>query len=196
MSRDDSSGRVVLTNIDIQDDDRLDAARYVGARTRRKEDPRLLSGQGSYVDDVVLPGMGHVAFVRSPYPRATIDAIDVSAAKGLPGVLGVLTGRDLTDDTDPPGNWRKAILPIEHVVYVGEPVVMVIAESRALAEDAAELVEVSYTREAPVIELEDAIADLHLAHHGDETNVFESVANASFERVDEILARSPHVFTE
>ncbi len=185
-----------MSEDEVRSSDRLDAARYVGARTRRKEDPRLLSGQGSYVGDVVLPGMGHVAFVRSPYPRATIDAVDLSVAKGAPGVLGVLTGRDLTDDADPPGSWRKAILPIEHVTYVGEPVVMVIAESRALAEDAAELVEVHYSPKSPVVELEDAIADVYLAHDGDETNVFDRVANASFERVDEILASSPHVFTE
>jgi len=185
-----------LTSVDVLETDRLDAARYVGARTRRKEDPRLLSGQGSYVGDVVLPGMGHVAFVRSPHPKANIEAIDVSRAKAAPGVLGVLTGRELTDDADPPGSWRGAILPIEHVAFVGEPVVMVIAETRALAEDAAELVEVSYIPNTPVIELEEAIADMHIAHDGDETNVFESVANESFARVDEILARSPHVFTE
>ena len=185
-----------MTKVDVQDVDRLDATRYVGARTRRKEDPRLLSGQGSYVADVVLPGMGHVAFVRSPYPNATIDAIDVLAAKAAPGVLGVLTGQELTDDADAPGNWRKAILPIGHVAYVGEPVVMVIAESRALAEDAAELVEVRYTPLEPVIELEDAIADRHIAHPGDATNVFDASANASFTEVDEILAGAPRVFTE
>jgi carbon-monoxide dehydrogenase large subunit len=185
-----------VTNVDLKDDDRLDAARYVGARTRRKEDPRLLSGQGSYVGDVVLPGMGHVAFVRSPYPLATITAIDATLAKAAPGVYGVLTGRELTDDVEVPGNWRKALLPTEYVSYVGEPVVMVVAETRALAEDAAELVDVSYDSEEPVVELEDAIGDVRIAHHGDTTNTIESIANASFERVDEILAKAAHVFTE
>lgn len=185
-----------MSNVDVQDVDRLDAARYVGARTRRKEDPRLLSGQGSYVGDVVLANMGHVAFVRSPYPLATIEAIDIEAARGAAGVIGVLTGRELSEDADVPGNWRKALLATTYVSYVGEPVVMIVAETRALAEDAAELVDVRYARESAVIELEDAINDVHIAHHGDETNVFDSVSNASFAVVDEILAGAAHVFTE
>jgi carbon-monoxide dehydrogenase large subunit len=185
-----------VTAVDEQDSSRLDAARYIGARTRRKEDPRLLSGQGSYVGDVVLPGMGHVAFVRSPYPRATIVEIGVKEAEGSPGVLGVLTGRDLSAEVDVPKPWRNAILPIDYVSYVGEPIVMVIAESRAQAEDGAELVEITYEVEEPVIALEDAIADLHIAHHGDTTNYVESVANASFATVDEVIAQAPHVFSE
>ena len=185
-----------MINVETQDAQRLDAARYVGARTRRKEDPRLLSGQGSYVADVTLPDMGHVAFVRSPHPLATITGIDIKAASGAEGVFGVLTGRDLTEGADVPGNWRKALLPIDYVSYVGEPVVMVVAETRALAEDAAELVEVSYEPEEPVIELEEAIADVRIAHHGDGTNTIESVANGSFDRVDGALASAAHVFTE
>src|SRR5487761_363033 len=100
--------RFAVINVETQDAQRLDAARYVGARTRRKEDPRLLSGQGSYVADVTLPDMGHVAFVRSPHPLATITGIDIKAASGAEGVFGVLTGRDLTEGADVPGNWRKA----------------------------------------------------------------------------------------
>src|ERR1700689_4193286 len=105
------------------------AARFVGARTRRKEDPRLLSGQGSFVGDISLPGMGHVAFVRSPYPRANIDAIAVDVARAAPGVRGVLTGTELCAGVAVPPNWRGSLLPERYVSYVGEPVVMVVADS-------------------------------------------------------------------
>src|SRR5258705_7905185 len=70
-------------------------ARYAGARVNRIEDRRLLTGRGTYVDDVVLPGMLHAAFVRSPIARGRITGIDISAAKDLPGVFAILTADDL-----------------------------------------------------------------------------------------------------
>ena len=85
----------------------VEAARFVGARARRKEDPRLLSGQGRYVGDVQLPRMGHVAFVRSPYPRARIDAIDTEAAKAATGIRGVLVAGDLREGLKLPAAWRS-----------------------------------------------------------------------------------------
>lgn len=185
-----------MTNVDVEEITEIEATRYIGQRTRRKEDPRLLSGQGSYVADVTLPGLGHVAFVRSPYALATIESIDTAAARVAPGVYGVLTGEDLAVGVDIPGTWRGGILPREYVSFVGEPVAMVVAESRALAEDAVELVEVVYRKEEPVVELEDAIADVRIAHHGDASNTFDSVENPSFAHVDEVLAGAPHVFTE
>ena len=68
---------------------------YVGQAIRRKEDPRLITGKGTYVDDITLPGMLYMDIVRSPYAHATITNIDVSAALALPGVLAVITGKDL-----------------------------------------------------------------------------------------------------
>jgi len=172
------------------------AARFVGARTRRKEDPRLLSGQGSYVGDIDLPGMGHVAFVRSPYPRARIDAIAIHSAERAPGVRGVLTGSELSVDVELPTNWRGAVLPVRYVSYAGEPVVMVVADSRAEAEDAAELVEVSYTPEVAVVDLEAAITDAVLVHPDDASNVFGQTTGSGFDEVDAVLAAAPHVFNE
>ena len=74
------------------------AARYAGARVKRIEDRRLLTGQGTYVDDIAFPGMLHAVLVRSPFPRATIAAIDVSAALAAPGVRFVFTAADLNPD--------------------------------------------------------------------------------------------------
>jgi aerobic carbon-monoxide dehydrogenase large subunit len=172
------------------------AARFVGARTRRKEDPRLLAGQGRYVGDVTLGAMGHVAFVRSPYPLATITSIDTAAARAATGVRAVLTGADLAVDVDLPGGWRGAPLASSHVSYVGEPVVMVVADSRALAEDAVELVEVDYEPLEPVLDLERAAADEGRAHPGDESNIFHRSVSPGFDEVDAILERAPRVFRE
>src|SRR3954452_14081363 len=72
------------------------ANRFIGASVKRREEPRLLTGQGTYVDDVVLPGMVHAAFVRSPVARARILSIDTAAARALPGVHAVYTADDLT----------------------------------------------------------------------------------------------------
>jgi aerobic carbon-monoxide dehydrogenase large subunit len=173
-----------------------EAARFVGARTRRKEDPRLLSGQGRYVGDVRLPRMGHVAFVRSPYPRARIDAIDVEAAKASMGVRGVLVAGDFKDGLKLPPAWRGSLLAAEYASYAGEPVVMVVADSRAEAEDAAELVEVSYTPEHAVTDLEEAIAGATTAHPADDTNLFDTTTSPGYDTVDAIIAAAPRVFTE
>jgi len=180
-----------VTNVDT-----AEAARFVGARERRKEDPRLLSGQGHYVGDVNLPRMGHVAFVRSPYPRARIDSIDISEAKKAAGVHGVLVAEDLNVGLKLPPPWRGSILAAKYVSYAGEPIVMVVADSRAAAEDAAELVEVTYTAEQAVVDLEEAVAGEIMAHPGDETNLFDQTTSPGYATVDEILATAPRLFTE
>ncbi len=141
----------------------IKAARYVGERVPRKEDPRLLTGRGKFVDDVVLPGMLHCAFARSPIARGHILSIDTAQAKALPGVHQVLTQENL--DARPLQMLSFFLNPVEvemtplaktRVAYAGEPVVLVIAESRAIAEDAASLVEVEYEAETPVVTLADA----------------------------------------
>ncbi len=172
------------------------AARFVGARTRRKEDPRLLTGQGSYVGDVEVAGLAHVAFVRSPYPKARIEAIELDAARAASGVRGVLTGDELGAGLELPASWRGALLPTAEVTYVGEPVVMVVADSRAEAEDAAELVEVRYVALPAVISLEEAASDAVIAHSADRSNLFNPSVSENFAGVDEILAAAPHVFKE
>src|SRR5690349_20322214 len=129
----------------------------MGVRVKRKEDPRLITGAGSYVGDMALPGMRHVAFVRSPYAHARIRSIDVAAAQAIPGVVAVVTGADLVslyepmpmssagesgtkdtaadDDSAGPGRSHYA-LSVDRVRHVGEAVAAVIATTPAAAADA------------------------------------------------------------
>ena len=139
------------------------AERYTGASVKRSEDPRILTGAGRYIDDVKLPGMLHAAFVRSPLAHGRVLAVDASAARSLPGVVAVLTGADLDAMTvrgpDPllamMGAAASApdysLLATDTVRLVGDPVAVVIAESRYLAEDGCELVEVDYQDLPPVV---------------------------------------------
>jgi len=129
------------------------ATRYAGARINRVEDARLLTGRGTYVDDIALPGMLHACFVRSPFPRAALRGIDAAAALALPGVRFVFTAADLNPDAveqwhsmSGPGGPETPRPPLAEgeVRFVGDPVALVIADNRYLAEDAAELVEVDY----------------------------------------------------
>jgi aerobic carbon-monoxide dehydrogenase large subunit len=138
------------------------AQRYTGASVNRSEDPRILTGRGRYVDDVKLPGMLHAAFVRSPLAHGRVLAVDVEAARGLPGVVAVLTGEDLAAMTLPGqdplfammgGDGPKpeyTLLATDKVRFVGDPVAVVVAESRYLAEDGCEIVEVDYEDLPPV----------------------------------------------
>lgn len=145
--------------------------RYIGQRIKRNEDPRLLTGQALFVDDVHLPGMLHAAFVRSPYAHGRINSIDVTAAKERPGVVAVITADDLGD------YWRPGPLlvsppPIERLTFnercqvplakdkvrhAGEAIVLILAESRYLAEDAAEDVYVDIDPVPAIVDLEDAL---------------------------------------
>ena len=131
----------------------MGATTMIGARIRRLEDPRLLRGKGSYVDDISLPGTLHAALVRSPYGHARIKRIDLAAVKATPGVVDAFA---LTDGWEEPPTIPAlvgvpSLLPCsqyplarDKVRYVGEPVAVVVAIDRASAEDAAELAEVKY----------------------------------------------------
>ena len=114
----------------------------IGATVKRREDPRFITGAGAYVGDLKLPGMHYVAFVRSPYPHATIGAIDTAAALARPGVLAVVTGEELREHCGPMpigagsegGQGKTEIRPTSHyalsvgrVRHVGEAVAAVIA---------------------------------------------------------------------
>ena len=141
---------------------RIAAQRYTGTSVKRSEDARILTGSGRYVDDVKLPGMLHAAFVRSPLAHGRVLAVDVTAAQALPGVVAVLTGTDLDAMTvrGPDallayigmgaGGPDYSLLATDKVRFVGDPVAIVIAESRYLAEDGCELVEVDYADLPPV----------------------------------------------
>jgi carbon-monoxide dehydrogenase large subunit len=153
--------------------------RYFGQPIKRNEDPRLLTGQALFTDDVHLPGMLHVAFVRSDYAHGYLRSIDTSAARETPGVVAIYTAEDLGD------YWRPGPLlvpppPIPNLVFhqrtqvplakgkvrhVGEPIAVVVAESRYLAEDAAEKVVVMIDPLPAVVDIEKALSsDAALIH--------------------------------
>src|SRR5579883_2926501 len=120
----------------------------MGHRIKRKEDPALIRGKGNYIDDIKLPGMLFLDFVRSPYAHAKIKSINTERAKALPGVVAVITGNDLKglglDWIPTLANDRMMVLPTEKVVYQMQEVVGVVAENRYVAADAVGLVEVEY----------------------------------------------------
>jgi len=138
------------------------AERYTGASVKRSEDPRILTGRGRYIADVKLPGMLHAAFVRSPLAHGRVLAVDASAARALPGVVAVFTGADLEAMTVPGPDPLLAmmggggptaeysLLATDKVRFAGDPVAVVVAESRYLAEDGCELVDVDYEDLPPV----------------------------------------------
>ncbi|HLM17513.1 MAG TPA: xanthine dehydrogenase family protein molybdopterin-binding subunit [Acidimicrobiia bacterium] len=157
--------------------------RLVGARVPRVEDRRLLRGRGHFVDDLHPPGLRHAAFVRSPFAHASVTAVDVTAARAMPGVDLVLTAADLHDvvgvmqGAGPEGLHTPAFGPLasDRVRFVGDPVAVVIAASRALAEDACERVDVTY-HPLP------ALADVDTALASDAPAMFEAVGhNLMFE---------------
>lgn len=125
----------------------------IGSSLRRREDGPLLRGEGRYVEDVRLPGMLHMAVVRSPYPHARLGRVDLEAVRQMPGVIVAAAAADLADirptmgDPAPAGLTAapRPVLAVDRVRYVGEPVAVVVAEDRGVAMDAAEQVEVEYT---------------------------------------------------
>ncbi len=157
------------------------STRVFGKRIKRNEDPRLLTGRALFTDDVQLPGMLHAAFVRSPYAHARIKRVDTSAARAMDGVHAVYAAEDLGDYfrhgpllVSPPPIERlvfnsrtQPILARDKVRHVGEPIVIVIADSRYLAEDAAGLVVVDYEVLDAVVNVEDAVQPDSAAVHED-----------------------------
>lgn len=144
----------------------------VGARVARKEDKRFITGGGRYVDDMVVPGMKHAVFVRSPHAHAQIKKIDVKKAQGMPGVVGVLTGKELkadgignlicgwmihSKDGTPMKMGAWSPLAVDKVRYVGDAVVIVIADTKGQARDAAEAVEITYKELKAVVDATKAI---------------------------------------
>ncbi|MFT4025949.1 MAG: xanthine dehydrogenase family protein molybdopterin-binding subunit [Novosphingobium sp.] len=180
----------------------LGAARYIGERMPRKEDGRLLTGRGTFVDDVTVPGTLHCAFARSPIARGKILSVDISIAKDMPGVVAVLTAADL--DRIPVTLLSFFLVPMEvdtpllardRVAHVGDPVVLVVAQDRYLAEDAASLVAIEYEEQDPVVTLADAMRGPKV-HPDAESNVSALMGE---EEIDEDLAAkiagAPHQVT-
>ncbi|MCW2954830.1 MAG: aldehyde oxidase and xanthine dehydrogenase molybdopterin binding protein [Conexibacter sp.] len=176
---------------------------YVGARVLRVEDKKYLLGRGRYLDDVVLPAMAHAAFVRSPHAHALIKRVDVSAAKALEGVVAVLTGEELAElgsafvtELQRPDvlSVTKPLLATDKVRHVGEAVAIVIAESRYLAEDGCDLVEIEWELLPAVVDAEEAISGDAPQLHDDVPN--NNVAHIEFatDGVDAAFAAADHVF--
>ena len=178
---------------------------YTGERLKRFEDPRLLRGEGSFVDDMKMPGMLHAYFVRSPHAHARILSVDASAALKQPGVVAVLTGRDTKGVIkDIPHRYMKELegvtvpehpaLAGEKVCYVGQPVAVVVAEDPYLAKDALDLVRVSYQPLTPLIDPIHAAADTSTPVHAAlgsnvimRARVGRGDLEASFARADRIV---------
>jgi CO/xanthine dehydrogenase Mo-binding subunit len=146
--------------------------RSFGKPLTRNEDPRLLRGEALFVDDVQLPGMLHAAFLRSPHAHARLVAVDTAAAKARPGVHAVITAEDLGEYWQP-GPLLVPPPPIDGMVFhqrcqvplakgkvrhLGEPIALVIAESRYIAEDAVGDIEVEYEPLPALGDLEAALA--------------------------------------
>ena len=139
---------------------------YVGQRVKRTEDPRLIKGLAHYVDDIVLPGTLHVAFVRSYYAHAKINSIDISEAVAAPGVVAVYTGKDVAKVGPVPCAGAlpglkvpdHRVLAGDKVYFVGHPVAAVVAIDRYTARDAVDLIVVDYEDLPVVADVEQAAA--------------------------------------
>src|SRR5947209_7268648 len=182
------------------------ATRWFGAPVQRTEDPRLLRGKGNFVDDIDLPDMLHAAVLRSTHAHARILNIDVNAARELPGVHMVLTADDLGEVLEPSPllvphhalTQPRTQLPLalNEVRYVGEAVAMVVADSRYIAEDALDLIDVEYEPLPVVHSLEVAAAGNAPSVHAD---VPDNVAAHLVQTVgdpDAIFATALHVIKE
>ena len=157
------------------------AQTYIGAPIRRREDVRFLTGKATFVDDIKLPHMLHAAIVRSPQGHARITAIDAAPALAIPGVVAVFTFQDIAPHVTPipirlyplPGLERFLQYPLanDKVRYVGEPVAVVVASSRYVAEDALDAIEVHYEPLPAVVRIPDALRDDSVLHEAQGTNL-------------------------
>lgn len=177
----------------------------IGERIPHRRTRRLAHGRGRYVGDLKIPGMLHAVMLRSPHAHARIDAIDTEATKSLPGIVAVFTGADIAKVCKP---WRgvhglfpSLNAPLQHALAIdtarwsGEPVALVVATSRAIAEDAAALVSVDYTPFPAVADAEEARDGETNIHPDLGTNVCLAVAHESGD-VDAAFARAATVADE
>ncbi|MDA4100856.1 xanthine dehydrogenase [Mycolicibacterium monacense DSM 44395] len=179
------------------------ATRYSGTRVARVEDNRLLTGRGTFVDDIQRPGMLHACFVRSPFARAKVNGIDASAALAMPGVYAVFTAEDLNGDAveswhavagkDVPDTPRPPLAEGE-VKFVGDPVALVVAESRYLAEDAADAVQVDYEPLPAVADFRTAVNAETVVHEQYPDNVAGGMGGAPPD--EETFSSAPCVVSE
>ena len=186
---------------------RTNRPKFFGAAVKRKEDPALLTGKGHFVDDLRLPGTLHAAFLRSAHAHAKIRGIDTSAALALPGVHLVLTHADLPEPVQKPFSllvpnpaisqlFMPNALAKEEVCYAGEPIAMVVADTRYIAEDAANLVDVDYEMLPAASDCLAAISpDAPVVHAGTQSNIAARVPFSHGDN-DGAFAKAAHIFRE
>ncbi len=182
--------------------------RVLGTPLRRKEDPKLLTGESRFVDDLDVPGALHLAIVRSPVAHARITSIDLSAARSQPGVVAAFTGADLRDEwaAGMPCAWPVTAdmknpdhfpLAADKVCYAGDAVAVVLAETEAAAKDAAEAVVVGYDELPAVVDLEDALSDRVVIHEALGTNrSYTWELSPTPEAVEQAFGGAAHVVRE
>jgi carbon-monoxide dehydrogenase large subunit len=181
--------------------------RYFGSPVKRLEDPKLITGRARYVDDINTPDTLHAAFVRSPHAHARIRGIDKSTAETIVGVHGVFALADFGPEiaarrmplTFPSPLFKRSLtqypLATDEVCYVGEVIVVVVAESRHVAEDAAALVRVDYEPLPAVIDCEQALAGDTAVHSGTAGNLVATLVG-KFGDAASAFASAPHIFKE
>ena len=180
----------------------------IGQSLRRREDLRFLTGAGQYTDDVVLPGQTYGFFVRSPYANARIKAVNLDAARAMPGVVGIVTGADIAEakvgglpcgwlihskDGTPMKEPAHPVLAHGKVRYVGDALALVVAETYLQARDAAEAVEVDYEELAPVIDITQAAGAASSVHDDVPDNVCYTWGHGDAAAVDAAFAKAAKV---
>src|SRR6185437_2871937 len=181
----------------------------IGQPVTRKEDPRLLTGRGKYVADIDLARQTHGVFIFSPHAHATIKSIDSASAMKMPGVVGVLTGKDyaadklgpimaeaMPEDFGGPKGYRSQHFPlaIERVRYVGERVAIVVAETEAQARDAVDLVNIEYEELPVVVRATDAVKPGAAQVYAESpNNICFTLRMGNVDAVDPAFAKAAHV---
>lgn len=188
----------------------MTATSYIGKSVKRVEDKRFITGKGKYTDDIVLPGMLHGAFVRSPYAHAHIKNVDTSGALAMQGVVAVFTGADVAGINGVPCGWqvnfkngepmkepKHALLANDKVRHVGDPVAFVVADSREVAKDAVEKVMVDYESLPAVTQPARAVQQgAPLVHDEVPSNMcFDWELGNPLSEAEEALSKAHHVTT-
>lgn len=182
----------------------------IGKSVRRSEDKRLTTGKGNYVDDIILPHQTYASFVRSPYAHAKIVSVDISVAKKMPGVVAIYTGADLADVNGVPCGWqvnfkngdtmkepKHPLLAVNKTRHTGDPVAIVIAESKAEAVDAAQSVNAEYEELPAVVDAYKAVQPGAPLVHEDVPNnmCYDWTLGNPIQEVNDAISKSAHVTT-
>jgi aerobic carbon-monoxide dehydrogenase large subunit len=183
---------------------------YIGKSVKRVEDKRFITGKGNYTDDIILPGMVHGAFVRSPYANAKIKKLDIAKAKAMPGVVAIFTGADVAAINGVPCGWqinfksgatmkepKHPLLVADRTKHVGDPVAFIIAATREQAKDATEAVSVEYEKLSCVTNVADAVKPgAPLVHEDAPNNIcFDWELGNPKPEVDEAMSKATHITT-